>query len=157
MKTTASTHVRKGFALLEVMLALLIFGWVGTRLASAIYSIGRISNDVRKELVISRVLDSELRRAMSVPQLEERDENYSLEENGIDIHVLVEPLEEMENEEGRLLQQMYRIVVTAYWWEGLEEFSRPVETWRYARLYQKLERTSPDLRRVIFSSRSCWR
>lgn len=127
---------RGGFALMEVMLALLVFAWVGTALASAMYSIGKVANDVRKELVLTRILDSELRRVMTLPQLEEGVEEFFIEEGEIDLRTEVIPIEELENENGQLLQDMYAIQVTARWRDGLEVYEETVETWRYARLYQ---------------------
>lgn len=121
---------------MEVMLALLVFAWVGTALASAMYSIGKVANDVRKELVLTRILDSELRRVMTLPQLEEGVEEFFIEEGEIDLRTEVIPIEELENENGQLLQDMYAIQVTARWRDGLEVYEETVETWRYARLYQ---------------------
>ena len=59
----------------------------------------------------------------------------SLEEMGVEIETIVEPLEELENEEGQLLQEMFRIEVKAVWWELNEWQELSAETWRYARLY----------------------
>ena len=72
---------------MEVMLALFVFAAVGTALASAMNSIGRIATDIRKEMVLTRILDSELREAMSIPELEEGSFEESLEEGKIDIVV----------------------------------------------------------------------
>jgi hypothetical protein len=45
-------------------------------------------------------------------------------------------MEEMENQDGQLLQDMWRITVTAYFMQGDTEMSRSALTWRYGRLYQ---------------------
>lgn len=127
---------RRGFALLEAMLALAVFAIVGTSLAAAMHSIGKTAATIRKEMVLTRILDSELQRVVSLPQLEEGVEEVYIEEGEIDMRIEVLPIEELENEEGRLLQQMYSIRVTAYWREGLENREETVETWRYANLYQ---------------------
>ena len=137
MRNPAPERPRGGFALMEVMLALLIFAWVGTALASAMHSIGKISSDIRKQMVLTRILDSELREAMSVPQLEEGITEESLEEGQIDIRTVVLPLEEIQTEEGQVLQEMFSIQVTATWWEGTEYVEETVETWRYGRHYQQ--------------------
>ena len=43
---------------------------------------------------------------------------------------------ELENQEGELLQEMWRIEVTVFWLEGDEWQERSAETWRYGRLYR---------------------
>ena len=88
------------------------------------------------ESVLARLLDSELRRAMTVPTLEEGETRTPLDELGAEVISIVEPMEEMENQDGRLLQQMFRIEVVATWWEDNEEQEISAETWRYGRLYQ---------------------
>ena len=122
--------------LMEAVLALLLFAIVGTALMTALNEVGRMAFDARREAVLARLLDSELRRAMTVPTLEEGETSTSLEEMGAEILSIVEPMEEIENQDGRLLQQMYRIEVVATWWEDNEQQEMSVETWRYARLYQ---------------------
>jgi hypothetical protein len=53
----------------------------------------------------------------------------------MEIYTIIEPME-IENEEGRILQQMFRIVVSARWYEDGREKIEEVEGWRYARLYR---------------------
>lgn len=137
MKQHNPEHPRGGFALMEVMLALLVFAYAGTSLAAAMHSIGKISIDIRKDLVLTRVLDSELRRWMSQPQLEELVEETSIEEGTIDLRTEIIPYEELENEKGQLLQEMFIIRVTAFWREGTELYEETAQTWRYGRLYQE--------------------
>lgn len=126
-----------GFALLEVVLALLLFAIVGTSLSTALNSVGRIAGDARREMSLTRLIDSELRAAMSLPQLEEGVTTKVLDEKGIEIETLIEPLEELENENGQILQQMFRIQVKAVWWENNDWQEVSAETWRYERLYQQ--------------------
>ncbi|NIP96426.1 MAG: hypothetical protein GWO24_24540 [Akkermansiaceae bacterium] len=126
-----------GFALLEVVLALLLFAIVGTSLSTALNSVGRIAGDARREMSLTRLIDSELRAAMSLPQLEEGVTTKVLDEKGIEIETLIEPLEEIENENGQILQQMFRIQVKAVWWENNDWQEVSAETWRYERLYQQ--------------------
>lgn len=128
-------QVRSGFVLLEQILALSVFAIVGVALVTALNETGRLAGEARKEAVLARLLDSELRAAMTLPSLEESEETVSLEELGVDITTTVTPLEEMESEEGDLLQQMWRVEVVARWWDDNEWQERSVDSWRYARLY----------------------
>ena len=43
----------------------------------------------------------------------------------------------MENKDGQLLQEMYRIEIKARWFENGEWQERIVETWRYGQMYQQ--------------------
>jgi type II secretory pathway pseudopilin PulG len=126
---------RDGFVLLEQILALMVFAIVGVALVTALNEVGRLASQARKEAVLSRLLDSELRAAMSMPTLEEFEETISLEEMKVDMTTIVTPMEEMENEDGQLLQQMWLVRVEATWWQDNEWQERSAETWRYGRLY----------------------
>lgn len=127
---------KSGFILLEQILALSVFAIIAVALATALNEIGRLATLARKEAVLARLLDSELRAAMTIPNLEELEETITLEELGVDITTIVTPMEEeLQNEDGELLQQMWRIQVEASWWENNDWEERIVETWRYGRLY----------------------
>jgi type II secretory pathway component PulJ len=134
--TVPATDRPGGFMLMESVLALLLFAIVGTALMTALNEVGRMAFEARRESVLARLLDSELRRAMTVPTLEEGETRTPLDELGAEVISIVEPMEEMENQDGRLLQQMFRIEVVATWWEDNEEQEISAETWRYGRLYQ---------------------
>jgi type II secretory pathway component PulJ len=134
--TVPATDRPGGFMLMESVLALLLFAIVGTALMTALNEVGRMAFEARRESVLARLLDSELRRAMTVPTLEEGETRTPLDELGAEVISIVEPMEEMENQDGRLLKQMFRIEVVATWWEDNEEQEISAETWRYGRLYQ---------------------
>ena len=123
--------------LMESILALSLFAIVGVALITALNQIGRLAYDARREGRLARILDSELRAAMSVSVLEEGETVKSIDEFKADIKTIIEPLEEVENQDGQLLQQMFRIEVRASWYENNEWNEMFVETWRYARLYQQ--------------------
>ncbi|NNC89833.1 MAG: hypothetical protein HKN82_15355 [Akkermansiaceae bacterium] len=121
---------------MEAVLALMLFAIVSVALITALNETGRLAYEARREAVLARLLDSELRLAMSVPVLEEGEVDKKLDElGGVEIKTIVEPLEEVENQDGQILQQMFRIEVQAVWWENNDWEEMSVETWRYARLY----------------------
>lgn len=124
-----------GFVLLEVVLAIGVFAIAATGFVVALHRTDDLAAMAQRELRITRVLDSALKEAVSLPVLEEGTTTVELEEMGIEIETLIEPME-MENQDGQLLQEMFRILVTAYWYEDGEWQQRDAETWRYARLYQ---------------------
>jgi hypothetical protein len=82
------------------------------------------------------MLESSLNEAISVPTLEEDTTSYVLDERDTEIETKVEKLEDLENEDGQLLQEMYVITVTARWFQDGAQRERSAETWRYGRLYQ---------------------
>ena len=131
-------HYRRGFLLLEMVLALAVFGIAATGFAVALHRMAAAAELAQKELRITRILDSALDETLSLPVLEEGETEVSIGEPGSEIEILttIEILDEMENEEGQILQEMYRIEVKASWFENKEAQERLVETWRYGRMYQ---------------------
>ncbi|MGJ8724363.1 MAG: hypothetical protein ACSHYB_07390 [Roseibacillus sp.] len=126
-----------GFVMMEVIISVALFAMVGTAMVVAINDIGNLTFELHRGQRLSRILDSELRRTMSLPNLEEGKESVSLDELGVEIETLVEPMLEMENQDGQVLSNMFRIQVSAYWWADGEYQSQSTETWRYARLYNQ--------------------
>ena len=133
-----SRPARRGFLLLEMVLALAVFGIAATGFAVALHRMADVASLAQSEMRITRILDSALDETLSLPVLEEGEIETEMGEVGNEIKFLttVELLEEMENEEGQLLQEMYRIEVKANWYANGGWQERVVETWRYGRLYQ---------------------
>lgn len=126
-----------GFVMMEVLIALGMFAMVGTALVVAMNDISDLAFKLHREQRLSRILDSELRRTMSLPNLEEGVEKTNLEELDIELETIIEPIEEMENQDGQVLSNMFRIKVSAYWWADGDYQTQSTETWRYARLYRQ--------------------
>lgn len=132
-----SVHpVKRGFLLLEMVLALAVFGIAATGFAVALRRMADVAALAQSELRITRVLDSALDEILSVPVLEEGVTESVAGETGIELVTTVEPLKEIQNEEGQLLQEMYLLKVEAKWFENGQWQNRSVETWRYGRMYQ---------------------
>ncbi len=139
------TTRRRGFVLMEVVLALTLFGMVGVAYLVSLQDIAELLREMRREAKITRILDSELRKWMSLPQIEEGEPDPSVldERDQLEVRVVIRPLEDaveemrFTTEEGRVLQEMFHIQATASWYEDREWHERTAETWRYARLYQQ--------------------
>jgi len=127
---------QRGFLLLEMILALAVFGIAATGFAVALKRMADAASLAQSELGITRVLDSALNETLSLPVLEEGVTNTSVGETGIELDTTISLLEELQNEEGQLLQEMYLINVTAKWFSSGQWHERSVETWRYGRMYQ---------------------
>lgn len=138
-----SSRARRGYVLLEIVIAMGLFAAVSVSLVKALHVTSQTSILIQDDMRIQRVLRSALTDALSNPQLEESDQTVDLAEiTGDDlpflsgeIQTLIEPLE-LENEDGQLLQNMFRIKVTFHWFADGEQKESSAETWRYADLYQ---------------------
>jgi type II secretory pathway pseudopilin PulG len=129
----------RGFLLLEVVLALGVFGVAATSFAVALQRTADLASLTQRELRITRLLESALTEAMSYPVLEEGSidlEVTEMTEQNLTMVSTVELLPEMLNEDGQALQEMYRIRITAAWTENGVPHEQIAETWRYSRLYQ---------------------
>ena len=122
--------------MLEVILALGIFSTAAVGFVVAIHRMAATAEMAQREMRVTRILDSALREAVSIPDLEEGVTTITVEENGMEIDTRVEILENLENKDGQLLQFMFRIECVANWYEGGEWQQRSVETLRYGRMYQ---------------------
>ena len=135
---------RGGFVMIEVIMALTVFAVVGVSYMSALNEIAEILREMREDAKMGRILQSELMKYATLPEIEEMEESYPLEEKSeLEIRVIIQPLEEVVEEQrittekGRVMQQMFHVQVIGTWYEDLEEHERTAQTWRYARLYQQ--------------------
>ena len=83
-------------------------------------------------------MESVLDETLSLPTLEEgvTETETGGPGNEVLFTTTIELLDEMENQDGQLLQEMYRIQIVATWVENGQRNERMVETWRYGRMYQ---------------------
>lgn len=129
-------QARRGFLLLEMVLALAVFGIAATGFTVALHRMSAAASLAQSELRITRVLDSALDETLSLPVLEEGETESEVGETGIQLLTTIELLDKLENQDGQLLQEMYRIEIKARWFENGKNQERSVETWRYGRMYQ---------------------
>ena len=127
---------KRGFLLLEMVLALAVFGMAATGFVVALHRMAAAASLAQSELRITRILDSALDETISLPVLEEGQTNSSVGETGIELDTTIELIEDLMNEDGEILQEMYRIEIIARWYDNGEWQDRTVETWRYGRMYQ---------------------
>jgi len=127
---------RRGFLLLEMVLALAVFGMAATGFVVALHRMSAAASLAQSELRITRILDSALDETLSLPLLEEGQTNTTVGDTGIELDTTIELIEDLENEEGEILQEMYRIEIRARWFANSQWQERIVETWRYGRMYQ---------------------
>jgi hypothetical protein len=90
----------------------------------------------QSELRITRILESALDETLSLPVLEEGTVTNPVGDGDMEMITDIAILEDLENEDGQPLQDMFLITVTARWFENGEWIERSAETWRYGRMYQ---------------------
>ncbi len=127
---------KRGFLLLEMVLALAVFGIAATGFAVALHKMADAAGLAQSELRITRVLDSALDETLSLPVMEEGVTNSSVGDTGIELDTTIKILDELQNEEGQALQEIYSIKIEARWFGNGQWQNRAVETWRYGRMYQ---------------------
>lgn len=139
-----SKRLRAGYVLMEIVIALGLFSAVAVSLVKALHMTSETAATIQDKMRIDRILRSAMTDALSNPNLEEAHEEpvdlteITGDENSFftgQIETIVEPLE-LENEDGQLLQNMFRIEVIFHWQvDGIWQ-QQSAETWRYANLYQ---------------------
>lgn len=135
--TSRASRARRGFLLLEVIIALAMFGMAATAFAVAFHRMSYSANLAQNELRITRILESALTETLSLPTMEEGTNTVVVAESDMEIETKIELMKDgLENEDGQLLQEMYRITITAHWFQDGVQNERSAETWRYGRLYQ---------------------
>ena len=77
--------VRHGFLLLEMVLALAVFGIAATGFVVALHRMAALATLAQSELRITRILDSALDETLSLPTLVEGVTNTTVAETGIEL------------------------------------------------------------------------
>ncbi len=127
--------VGAGFVLLEVIMAMALFGIVGVALTRALDAIAQNALDSRKEVKLLRTLESYLTEASKAVEFEEGVEPLEEDENGVFYEREIAILE-LENYDGQILDRMWHIIIRATWEKGDNQYEEIAETYRYEPMYQ---------------------
>ncbi|NJM37999.1 MAG: type II secretion system protein [Akkermansiaceae bacterium] len=127
---------KRGFLLLEMVLAMAVFGIAVTGFIVALNKMADVADLAQSELRITRILDSALDETLSLPNLEEGTTNTTVGETGIELDTTIERIEDLINEEGQPLPDMFRIKIDAKWYANGAWQERTVETWRNSKMYR---------------------
>ena len=137
MKSPVNHLQKRGFLLLEMILALAVFGIAVTGFVVALRKMGNVAQLAQSELRITRILDSALDETLSLPNLEEGLTNSTVGETGIELDTTIERIEDLKNEEGLDLTDMFRVKIDAKWYADGAWQERSVETWRNGKMYRQ--------------------
>ena len=127
---------KSGFLLLEMVLALAVFGMAATGFTVALNRMAATTSLAQSELRITRMIDSALEETLSLPAIEEGSDTIEVGETGVELETVIERMEDLLNQDGQQLQDMFRIRITARWSENGQSQERSAETWRYGMMYQ---------------------
>lgn len=130
---------RRGFTLLEAMLALFIFSIAVVALIEAINSTGRTSLIARRERQVQARLESLLTEATRSPEFlakvrTNQPQELTVKEGDLTFVIRAKPLE-LKNEDAQPLPDLYVVNATGRWKEGREDQEVSAETWVFPMLY----------------------
>lgn len=127
---------RRGFLLLEMILALAVFSMAATGFVVALQRMSKVAAVAHEELQVTRILDSAMNEVLGRPVMEEGAENFPVDASGVEVRYEIERIEDLQNRDGQMLEEMYRVRVKARWYQDGEWRTREFETWRNGRMYQ---------------------
>ncbi len=122
--------------LLEVLLALTLFGLVAVALTQALSQVGQLAVEGQRDLHVINGLQSALLEGSKVSVMEPGITTSDPDSLGIRYETTVEELE-LYNVESQQLPNMYRIQVKATWEDNGRQEEEIAETFRYEPLYQE--------------------
>lgn len=131
---------RKGFLLMESLLAFSIFGIAVTSIIVAVSRTAEISYNISREAKTQSQLKSLLTEVLTIPTREndfERDEIIDLEESGTSARIQVSPIEDLyaNQDSNEPLSQLYSVKITLIWEEDGIDKTKVVETTHYYPLF----------------------
>ena len=117
-------------------MALALFGMMMVGLTRALNMIALSARRSGEEVRMIRNLETLLTEASKAAQFEEGEEYLGEDESGVAYDRVIEELAEMENMDGQILANMWRIAIVASYERNGEIVERVAETFRYEPLYQ---------------------
>ena len=86
---------KSGFLLLEMILALAVFGMAATGFTVALNRMAATASLAQSELRITRILDSALEETLSQPTIEEGSDTIEIGETGVELETNIERIEDL--------------------------------------------------------------
>ncbi len=136
MKPTGITKGKAGFTLLEVILAMALFGAAALGLCQALNLIGATVVESAEIGWRQELVNSYLTEASRRSEIRPGKDAVNLENRGLRIEVSTEPLE-LTNMDGEPLRDMFRITVVAT--DSAGEIVETAETYRYLPFYSEIQ------------------
>ena len=123
---------RKGFTLLETLLAVMVFSTAVVALVEAVHQLGEHTLLRRHEAAVQERLRSLLVEHTRRP---DEIEEVKVQEGDVTYIVTHTPLE-LKNHDGQPVMGLFEVRVTAAWMEGRTPQQASAETWVYPPLFR---------------------
>ena len=123
---------RRGFTLLETLLALMVFSTAVVALVEAVHQLGEHTLLRRHEAAVQERMRSLLVEHTRIP---DAIEEIKLKEGDVTYTVTHTPLE-LKDRDGQPLAGLFEVRVTAAWMEGRIQQQASAETWVYPPLFR---------------------
>jgi type II secretory pathway pseudopilin PulG len=137
-KDILKPRLKRGYVLFEVLVAFTILALSVTGIVSALRSTARQIEIAERQSWIQRQFEQvfmEVLRAKQTKLEFEEKKVILLGEFGAEAVAEISPLE-IENDEGKIMENLYLIKITITWLDGYEDKSAELETYQYFPLYQ---------------------
>jgi prepilin-type N-terminal cleavage/methylation domain-containing protein len=125
-------QAQKGMTLLEVVLALAVFSIAALALVGTLNQISEAAVETQILLEVEQSLESLIDEYGKMPQMRNLEEDIKAGSDGVAYRVKVEQVKDLKNQDGRFLQDMFRIEAIARWNDGSGVIEMKQETLRYA-------------------------
>jgi prepilin-type N-terminal cleavage/methylation domain-containing protein len=125
----------RGMTLLEVIIALGVFGIAALALVKTMHLMGETTIESRTLREVTQGLESIIDEYGKVPGLQELDEEVKAGRNGVAYRVVIRPVEGLRNKEGRELQGFFSISATAKWKDNGRPMELSAETIRFVNAF----------------------
>lgn len=131
-------RTRQGMTILEVVLALAVFSIAVMALVGTLNQVALAGVESQKLLEVEQTLESLIDEYGKMPQIAEMEQEIKPGVDGVAYKVRIQQVKDLRNQEGRFLQNTFRIQVVGRWLDGGSAVEMSAETLRYAGAFMPL-------------------
>lgn len=124
--------------ILEVVLALAVFSIAVMALVGTLNQVALAGVESQKLLEVEQTLESLIDEYGKMPQISEMEQEIKPGADGVAYKVRIQQVKDLRNQEGRFLQNTFRIQVVGRWLDGGSAVEMSAETLRYAGAFMPL-------------------
>jgi len=125
--------------LFEVILAMALFTTAAVALVTALSTIGLATIEARNLREVEQTLEGLIDEHSKAPQIVELEKDIKPGPDGVAYRVVIEPVNNLKNQDGVQLNGLFRIVVSAKWKEDGHPMQLEAETIRYAGMFMPVQ------------------
>ena len=128
-----------GMTLFEVILAMALFTTAAVALVTALNTIGLATIEARNLRAVEQTLEGLIDEHSKAPQIVELEKDIKPGPDGVAYRVVIEPVNNLKNQDGVQLNGLFRILVSAKWKEDGHPMQLEAETIRYAGMFMPVQ------------------